>query len=202
MAVITDSIAERTAGAGVTVDGLLIKDGLLPDVTPADIGAEAAGAAATAVSGHESTYDHSNIPGVDEAAALTAYQSALAVAAAGQVLTASGPGAAAFAAAAGAVNSVNGKTGAVVLNAADVGALPAVTFSIGVFSVLAMSATTTKAQVDTWFVTFIGRAPVDNEVIILNITSTNTSYLLVNRVQPTLGWTGINLTTGAFTTFL
>lgn len=101
MAVITDSITERTAGAGVTVDGLLIKDGLLPDVTPADIGAEAAGAAATAVSSHESAYDHANLPTTDEAAALAAYQSALAAAEAGQVLTASGPGAAAFAAAAG-----------------------------------------------------------------------------------------------------
>lgn len=101
MAVITDSIAERTAGAGVTVDGLLIKDGLLPDVTPADIGAEAAGSAATAVSDHEAAYDHGNIPNVDDAAALAAYQSALATAAAGEVLTASGPGAAAFAAVAG-----------------------------------------------------------------------------------------------------
>ncbi len=101
MAVITDSIAERTAGAGVTVDGLLIKDGLLPDVTPADIGAEAAGSAATAVSDHEATYDHGNIPNVDAAAALAAYQSALATAAAGEVLTASGPGSAAFAAVAG-----------------------------------------------------------------------------------------------------
>ena len=202
MAVITDSIAERTAGAGVTVDGLLIKDGLLPDVTPADIGAEAAGAAATAVSGHESTYDHDNIPGVDEAAALTAYQSALAGAAAGQVLTASGPGAAAFAAAAGAVNSVNGKTGAVVLNAADVGALPAVAFSIGAFKVIALGTITTKAHVDTFFTASVGRAPAGSEIIVLNITTTNTSYLLVNREQPTVGWTGINLTTGAFASFL
>ncbi len=62
---------------------------------------DAAGAAAAAVSGHETAYDHDNIPSVDDAAALTAYQSALATAGAGQVLTASGPGAAAFAAAAG-----------------------------------------------------------------------------------------------------
>lgn len=55
MAVITDEIAERTAGAGVTVDGLLIKDGLLPGVTPADIGAEVAGAAA-AVQGNLDTH--------------------------------------------------------------------------------------------------------------------------------------------------
>lgn len=117
MAVITDAITERTAGAGVTVDGLLIKDGLLPDVTPADIGAEAAGAAATAVSGHESTYDHSNIPGVDEAAALTAYQSALAVAAAGQLLTASGPGEAAFAAPAGGGASLSDYSNVIVVDA-------------------------------------------------------------------------------------
>lgn len=59
---------------------------------------DAAGAAATAVSDHETTYDHDNIPSVDEASALAAYQSALAGAAAGQVLTASGPGTAGFAA--------------------------------------------------------------------------------------------------------
>ncbi len=117
MAVITDEIAERTAGAGVTVDGLLIKDGALPDVTPGDIGAEVAGAAATAVSDHETTYDHANIPSVDEAAALTAYQSALAMAGAGQVLTASGPGAAAFAAAAGGGASLSDYSNVIVVDA-------------------------------------------------------------------------------------
>lgn len=60
MAVITDSIAERTAAAGVTVDGLLIKDGGLPDVTPADIGAEAAGSAAAAVAAHNTPAGHAN----------------------------------------------------------------------------------------------------------------------------------------------
>lgn len=76
MALITDSIAERTPDAGVTVDGLLIKNGTLPNVP---------GAALTA----------------DQAAALAAYRAALAAAEADQVLTASGPGEAAFAAPAG-----------------------------------------------------------------------------------------------------
>ncbi len=120
MAVITDEIAERTAGAGVTVDGLLIKDGALPDVTPGDIGAEVAGAAATAVSDHEIAYDHANIPSVDEAFALAAYQSALAAAATGQVLTASGPGAAAFAAAAGGP-SLSDYSNVVVVDAGGAG---------------------------------------------------------------------------------
>lgn len=62
------------------------------------IGAEASGAGAIAVSSHETTYDHDNIPTVAQAAALAAYQAAVAVAEAGQVLTASGAGAAGFAA--------------------------------------------------------------------------------------------------------
>lgn len=72
MAILTDTITERTSGAGVTIDGLLIKDGGLPDVPGA---------------------------GVTEAqvTALAAYQSALAAATSGQVLTASGPGSAGFA---------------------------------------------------------------------------------------------------------
>jgi hypothetical protein len=49
VAVLTDVINERTAAAGVTVDGLLIKDGGVPDLTPEDIGAEVAGAAALRV---------------------------------------------------------------------------------------------------------------------------------------------------------
>lgn len=76
MAVKTDVIAENTPGAGVTIDGLLVKDGGLPALPGAGIDA-------------------------DEAAALAAYYAALAGASAGQVLTASGPGAAGFAAVTG-----------------------------------------------------------------------------------------------------
>ncbi len=96
-----------TDAAWVTLAATAVPDG--GDVVDAnDLGTaayaatgdfDAAGAAATAVSNHEIAYDHANIPSVDEASALTAYQSALAAAGAGQVLTASGPGTAAFAAA-------------------------------------------------------------------------------------------------------
>ncbi|MBP6471215.1 MAG: hypothetical protein KBE23_06460 [Chloroflexi bacterium] len=105
MTVFTDSIEERTPGAGVTIDGLTVKDGDVPGfvtdaeltaLTPADIGAEVAGAAATAVADHESAYDHANIPTADQSAALAAYEIALGLAEAGQVLTADGVGAAAF----------------------------------------------------------------------------------------------------------
>lgn len=95
MTVFTDAIEERTPDMGVTIDGVTIKDGDVPGfVKDAELTA------------HETAYDHENIPGADAAAALTAYQSALATAAAGEVLTASGPGAAAFAAPAAAIGQL------------------------------------------------------------------------------------------------
>ena len=72
MPVLSDSITERTPGAGVTVDGLLIQDGGLPTLP---------GAALTA----------------DQATALAAYQTALAEAAVGQSPLVVAPGQIAFA---------------------------------------------------------------------------------------------------------
>ncbi len=92
MAVITDSIAERTPDAGVTVDGLLIRNGTLPDVP---------GAALTA----------------DQATALAAYQAALAAAENGQVLTATGPDEAAFADPAGGGASLSDYSNVIVVDA-------------------------------------------------------------------------------------
>ncbi len=87
MTVFTDAIDEHTPGAGVTIDGLTVKDGDVPGfVTDAELAA------------HESAYDHASIPTADQSAALALYETALGLAEAGQVLTASGPGAAGFAA--------------------------------------------------------------------------------------------------------
>lgn len=63
MSVKTNTISERTADAGVTIDGLQIKDGGLPSLPGAGITS-------------------------DQAAALAAYQAALTAAETGQVLTA------------------------------------------------------------------------------------------------------------------
>ncbi|MBP6468932.1 MAG: hypothetical protein KBE23_03230 [Chloroflexi bacterium] len=95
MTVFTDAIEERTPGAGVTIDGLTVKDGDVPGfVTDAELAA------------HESAYGHANIPTADQLAALGLYETALGLAEAGQVLTASGPGAAAFAAQAAAIGQL------------------------------------------------------------------------------------------------
>lgn len=93
MAILTDTITERTSGAGVTIDGLLIKDGGLPDVPGAGV-TEA------------------------QATALSAYQSALAAADAGQVLTSSGAGAAGFAT---AKPSLSDYQNVIVVDSADNG---------------------------------------------------------------------------------
>lgn len=71
MSVITNTIEERLSGSGVTIDGLLIQDGALPNLP---------GAGLTA----------------GQAAALAAYEAALAAAEAEQVLEADGAGGVVF----------------------------------------------------------------------------------------------------------
>lgn len=54
MTVFTDAIDEHTPGAGVTIDGLTVKDGDVPGfVTDAELAVELAA--------HESAYDHASV---------------------------------------------------------------------------------------------------------------------------------------------
>ncbi|MBK7916522.1 MAG: hypothetical protein IPJ94_09710 [Chloroflexi bacterium] len=98
MTVFTDAIDEHTPGAGVTIDWLTVKDGDVPGfVTDAELAVELAA--------HESAYDHANIP-QPTSGLLAAYEAALGLAEAGQVLTADGVGTAGFAAPAAAIGQL------------------------------------------------------------------------------------------------
>lgn len=145
------------------------------------------------------------IPDSDQMTALAAYEAALAAAEADQVLTASGPGEAAFAAAAGggAVDSVNGQTGAVVLDAADVGAQSIENYQMKVFYIGGANPAS-ASDIDTSFQGFVGRAPNANPakpdlVHYVDFGSANTIYLLSKLGS---AWYGINMKTGAAVSFL
>lgn len=99
----------------------------------------------------------------------------------------------------GAVDSVNGQTGAVVLDATDVGAIATEPQVMKVFYIAAVNPTTT-ANVDSAFQGLVGRAPqqLTDFLVLTDFGGGNTSYLCV-LIGST--WYGLDVKTGNPITF-